>query len=340
MTADNITIVVPLDLKRRSISLVSRIVRLAEACGPAGMRLVIGHADRSTIYDKRLIQFTRRHSHVKVLSTPEPSQLPNLSRLRNIAAEAADDGVLLFLDADIAPDIGVFQALAKQVFEGSPFAMAPCLYLSDAGTRRLKGGTPLPTIIKNSLSFSPFEFMHWAFPSSVMAMRREDFFKVDGFYEGYIGHGYEDFDFMLRLALQKKLVTPSFDLLVDRPYRAPLLAEGFRSALGALCLPNLLQGNVAAHLFHPRDSMEGYYGQRQINAKLFHERMGNHLASLDTPLPSLSIPPMVSAFFEECAKHAIAPAKYYALFDDRPRHLLARTPWLKRMGKHLMRRFA
>jgi hypothetical protein len=162
---------------------------------------------------------------------------------------------------------------------------------------------------------------------------------LGGFHEGYTGHGYEDFDFMLRFALKKQLLEPSPDLLIDRPYRAPLLAEGFRGALGTLCLPNLFQGHIATHLFHHRDSTEDYYAQRTANAHLFSQRMTKLLVDLSVSSLSPPVPPMVSAFYRECKLHGIAPIKFSALFDARPRHLLVKKPWFKRMERHLSELF-
>src|SRR3546814_10969669 len=109
-------------------------------------------------------------------------------------------------------------------------------------------------------------------PSSVVALRRADYMEVGGFHEHYEGHGYEDHDFLLRYALAKRVVAPDVSLLIDRPYRAPLLSEGFRAALGQLCVGNLLDGHVAFHLFHDRDSADPYQRCRFDNAAFFQSR--------------------------------------------------------------------
>ncbi|PQA83789.1 hypothetical protein C5F52_04795 [Limnohabitans sp. TS-CS-82] len=339
MNSFRVTIVTPLDLKRRAKGLTERMTHLAEVSSKAGFDLVIGSTDRGISTNEPVKQLMRHHSQVTVIFEPEDSELPNLARLRNIAAQAASGEVLLFLDADIAPDIDLFQSLAQQVMQGSSLAMAPCIYLSEQGTRRHATGTPLNKIIQECLNFSPADVIHWALPSSVMAMRREDFLELGGFHEGYTGHGYEDFDFMLRFALRKQLLEPSPDLLIDRPYRAPLLAEGFRGALGALCLHNLLQDNIATHLFHDRDNTEDYYVGRTANALLFRECMTKLLVDLNASSSVSSVPLMVSAFYRECKLQGIAPTKFNALFDARPRHLLVKKPWFKRMERNVSRLF-
>lgn len=331
--------IIPLDLKRRSSQLIDRVLDLIKLTRSENTRIFIGHADHSLSQDEELKNIAYRNAHVVLVSQLAGSTAANLARLRNIAAQEAGGDVLLFLDADIAPDIDLFQSLAQQVMQGSPLAMAPCIYLSEQGTRRHATGTPPNKIIQECLNFSAADVMHWAIPSSVMAMRRQDFLELGGFHEGYTGHGYEDFDFMLRFALRKQLLEPSPDLLIDRPYRAPLLAEGFRGALGALCLPNLLQGNIATHLFHDRDNTEDYYARRTANALLFRERMTKLLVHLNASSSVSSVPLMVSAFYRLCKLQGIAPTKFNALFDARPRHLLVKKPWFKRIERIVSRLF-
>lgn len=320
--AEKVSLLTPLDLKRRPASLFFRIIKLAQVSGAAGFGLIIGHADRGSVYDVRLKRVMQRYSHVKIVTQERVDALPNLALLRNIAAHAAGAGVLVFLDADIEPDVKLFRSLADQVRKGVPLAMAPCIYLSQQGTQALAQGTGVEIIIQSALEYSPINVTHWALPSSVMALQQSDFFALGGFFEGFRGHGYEDFDFMIRFALAKHMIKPSQSLLIDRTYRAPLLAEGFRAELGVLCLANLLLGNVAVHLFHERDNEDAYYVQRNANAQLFRQRISMLLEETPIDAPSRSLSAMIIEFFEECRRQLIDPAHFYALFDARPRHLL------------------
>jgi predicted glycosyltransferase involved in capsule biosynthesis len=316
------SIIIPLDLSRRPSSLFARIVKLAHATATAGLRLIIGHANRGSVYDGRLGQMMREHPHVAVVEQRDVGRLTNLALLRNLAANEAEEGVLIFLDADIDPNTSLFNNLAAQVISGAPLAMAPCLYLSQEGTQALASGFRLDAILQSALNFSPSYVTHWALPSSVMAIHRSDFRSIDGFFEGYHGHGYEDFDFITRLALAKQLIKPSPYFLMDRTYRAPFLSEGFRGELGVLCLANLLLGNVAAHLFHERDNHDAYYIQRTANAELFQQRAATLLGKCTMRAPLNPFPTMVAAFYEECQRQSVDPSRFHALFDARPRHLL------------------
>lgn len=330
------SILIPLDLTRRT-DLAGRALRLASVAGEAGFNLVIAHADRSSVHDRQFKAKLAQYDDVRIVSVEAGNVTPNLARLRNEGMRAIDDDIVLLLDADIDPDANLFHALVGQVKAGAPLAMAPCLYLSKQGTRALHLGKSKSEIIASSLAFAPDFALHWAIPSSVMALRRSDYLAVGGFCEGYEGHGYEDLDFMLRLALATGLAAPSASLLIDRPYRAPLLAEGFRGRLGTLCLANLLDGQIALHLFHERDDAEPYYRRRQDNAKLFHDHVKALVCNPPEGERSDAIPPMIEAFYTECLRRGVNPANYHALFDARPRHMLCRRPLYSRLWRDLRR---
>ncbi len=316
-----VTVVTPLDLSRRADGLTTRLLALAEAISSAGWQLVVGHADNNSVHDRWLAAEFEGKAGVELASMKVRRGMANLARLRNIAVERAANSILLFLDADIHPDVALFRTLAEQASAGLPLAMAPCVYLSDAGTQFLCDGGKLEDIVESALSFEPKYVMHWAMPSSVMALSTEDYRAIGGFDEQYEGHGYEDLDFMLRFALAKGMVEESADLLVDRTYRAPLLSEGFRSALSPICMDNLLKGNVALHLFHGKDKEEPYHQRRADNASVFQE----HFSYLnDCPGPSVGTPQLVAEFYSACERLGKNPSDFFALFDARPRNMLKR----------------
>lgn len=317
----DLSIIMPIDLSRRAHELTDRLLAIADVAKDADWQLVLGHADRNNAEDRELKLATYGQPHIRLAGDGATKKVANLARLRNLAVAEADGNTLLFLDADIMPDRQLFEALAKQVRDGAKLAMAPCIYLSEAGTTEIMAGLDKGSIIEGALEFSPKLVMHWAMPSSVMALKKEDYLAQSGFFEGFAGHGYEDLEFMLRFSLAHKLIDRFASLSVDRPYRAPLLAEGFRGALATICLPNLFDGNVAMHLYHPKDGAEKYYKRRTSNAELFQKRIA-HLE--DANPDDHNVPALIRTFFEECNSRKIDPARYYALFDARPRFMMKR----------------
>jgi len=328
------SVLTPLDFGRRPHSLFERVRKLAIALHEADIQLVIGHAARGGPFDDRLHHELGGMRNVRIASEPAGLNASNLSRLRNNAAALADGDIILLLDADIFPDIPLFRALAAQVRENRPMVVAPCLYLSSEGTARIEKGEDKAFFIESALAFQPDWVLHWAIPSSVIALPRADYHAIGGFCEEYEGYGYEDFDFMLRLAFEKGVLQADASLLFDRPYRAPLLSQGFRAALGQLCMSTLMDDLIAIHLFHEKDQDEDYYRSRTDNGELFRNRFA-WLSSQESG--KRSMPPVLTAFYEECARRDEDPLRYQALFDGRPRYLLKRRPYASRLWRQFRR---
>lgn len=327
-----VSIVVIIDLLNHPSDLISRLKKICFTLASTEFKLVVCHRNRSTKFDQELTDFFYMFNTTNVNFFSVILDEPNieLSKLRNLAVEQVKTEFVLLIDLDIYPDITLFKNLAEKVLKGDKFSIAPCIYLTNKGSRPARS-LKKEDLVERCMNFSDDIYMHWAIPSSVMAFRKDDFLSIGGFFEGYLGHGYEDFDFMIRLACHHGALSKTSQLLIDRPYRACLLSEGFRSSLGALCIDNLLEGNIAFHLYHPKDKHSEYYKQRVNNALIFNERM-QQLITNNRPSSKSDkqtfVPPLVSTFFQECQRRNIEPSKYYALFDARPRYLLRlRSKW-------------
>lgn len=334
-----ISIIIPIDLRYRSKDITKRLIKFCRQIITPEFRLIISHANRGTQADVNLRKKIENLNTVNIryIESYPKTDLPELARLRNQAMTSVDTKIVILVDVDIFPDIELFRTLANQASGSGKLAMAPCLYLTYLGNHLLEQGK-VKTIIDSSLSFSGKYTQHWAIPSSVIACSKDDFLEAGGFFENYIGHGYEDFDFLLRLAKINKLISPTENLLEDRTYRAPLLSEGFRSFLGCLCIDNLLDGNIAFHLYHPKDKLSEYYNQRTKNSDIFTQRLRDLIQDSDSIYQSNNdniLPPLILKFFIECHKRNINPSKYHALFDARPRYLLRPRSIWKRL-KNLM----
>jgi predicted glycosyltransferase involved in capsule biosynthesis len=322
-------IVTIVDLVQRDHQLLKRISSLAAALADTEFELVIGHADRGRSVDCELSLRMSAFDGVKLVSVKPAGVHQELSRLRNVAVAAAHAPILVLADVDIYPDLAMFRSLVRAVASGDALAMAPCVYLTEAGSRLINKESGANFVIRSALDFSREFVLHWAVPSSVMAFRRADFDALGGFCEAYIGHGYEDFDFMFRLASSVGLICPSTALLADVPYKAPLLSVGFRSALGRLCISNLLGNNIAFHMHHEKYRQSEYQMRRQANAMIFHQRLKGWLGSCsDQGGGYSSTVGLIDYFFQECIRLDVDPSRYFALFDARPRHLLnSATGW-------------
>lgn len=317
-------IVTLVDLSSRSTDLLNRTRSLISALTGTEFNLTIGHLDRGLPADNELKKIIKNvnYANVKIISVPPKMNGIELSRLRNVAVESIGADKFLLVDLDIYPDTRLFRTLLDLVSDIQPLVIAPCIYLTAYGNKLVEKNKK-EYVIASSLHYSGDCVLHWAIPSSVMAVRKKDFIAIGGFHEEYCGHGYEDFDFMLHLALQRGLIKPSTNLLIDRTYRAPMLSCGFRAALGHLCIGNLLDGNIAFHLHHKKDKHSSYYQRRIKNAEIFQERVKNLLDQQSNLTSEDNRVRIIQHFFVECEKRGVDPTKFYSLFDARPRHLIA-----------------
>ncbi len=334
-----IAVVTLVDFGQRSNQLLERLSALSKALAGAEFSITVGHADRNTGIDRELKRRfnSSEFSHVRLVSVRPQSEDVELARLRNIAMQEVSEEIVLILDVDIYPDIDLLRALINAVIAGDALAMAPCIYLSSFATKLLGDTEDVKLVLECALVNPYNSIMHWALPSSVMAFRRSDYWAVGGFYEAYRGHGYEDFDFMLRLALGRDVIKPSDDILIDRTYRAPLLASGFRAELGRLCIPNLLDGNIAIHLHHEKDNNSSYQKRREKNAEIFSQRIRDCLGSKVLIPSDEDVPGIIKDFFGECKRRGVSPDKFHTLFDTTPRYQVNRKPWWKRLNCALPR---
>lgn len=332
-------IVTLVDFSQRPDQLLRRLIVLGEVLKGTEFSLTIGHADRNTSADIALKALFKQGSlaSARLASISPEGANVELARLRNAAVALVHEDIVLMIDVDIYPDLRIFRSLVSKVTPEQRISIAPCIYLSLAGTKVIAREGGDKKIIESALCFSPELVLHWAMPSSVMAFMRKDCWAIGGFFEGYSGHGYEDFDFMLRLAVYAKMVSPSLDILRDETYRAPMLATGFRSELAILCLPNLLEGCIAFHQFHKKDHNSSYQKRRSINSKIFQNRVLQLVQDKENISTNDPVPNLIKVFFAECKRRGVDPLRFYALFDARPRYLLSRPPFLMRVISALRR---
>ena len=164
---------------------------------PNNIELVIGHNDKNTFYDFLLKSISKK-SNIVLVSTSIKSELTNNSTLRNIAVEKASSDVIFLMDVDIWFDIKLYKDCANLVrTEEKPFVMLPCIYLTDKGSKTIEK-LQREKMFEKLISFRRDLFQHIASPSSVIFLKKTDYSKIGGFDEKFVGHGYEDFDFIVR----------------------------------------------------------------------------------------------------------------------------------------------
>ncbi|EIX8705493.1 capsular biosynthesis protein, partial [Escherichia coli] len=169
---------------------------------------------------------------------------------------------------------------------------------------------------KRYFDFSRKEFLHLASPSSITILKSESYKKIHGFDESFQGHGYEDFDFLIRLYNHHFLSKLKSDFLIDKPCHSPLFTTGFRKYLGEYCLDILLQKDLALHLYHDKKHNDSYYSAREENYRIFRDKYKNAISDechYDTTL--------LLSFIQRCIDRGDDIRDYSIYFDNKPGHV-------------------
>lgn len=313
------TAIVPIDLVSRADDIVGKAVLLAKAFSAYGAAIVFAHNDRRGAADKKFVQAlsVARYPGVVVVSSNFYDGVVNPALLRNVAAPQVQTPVMLLLDVDIFADMDLFQFYADSVGRSAPFSMLPCLYLTKLGTKKVLAGELTPSTLKAEyFEFSRKYFLHLASPSSIIFMSTPAYHEIGGFDERFSGHGYEDFDFMVRLAVHYKVIEKPDDFMVNIVARSPLFVQGYRRELGRLVIPSLIKKDLVYHLHHERGERGDYSTQRRRNFELFKSK-NEHCSDSSTRQDKT----LLTAFICAVSELGLDVADYGIYFDNKPGHV-------------------
>lgn len=306
----DLTVITTLDLTQRPIQLIIRLIRLKKKIEKDFYFLIV-HADRNNFYDKLVKKIFKKEKNF--LSIKFKGETVCNSFLRNVGAKKIKTKYLIFCDIDIFPDINLFNKLYKKATI-EDVSIAPCLYLNKKGTREIFKLKKTSKILDIYFRGDTTLIKHLAIPSSLFCISVDFFNSLLGFDEKYIGHGYEDFDFLTKIYLYKKIKIKT-NFLIDKTYISPLFSIGFRAELGKLCIDNLIEENIAIHLYHKKRKKDIYYRSRKLNAMYFFKK--NRENKLLNIIKSDRCKyPLLVYFYDRCKKLNKDIAKYSVLFND------------------------
>lgn len=314
-----LTAIIPLDLKTRKIDIINRAVRFAKHAEKNNYSIVFGHNDRKTIWDNYLKKRLSKFKNVLLNSVHQNSNNINTSSLRNHAFAKVTTKYLLIIDVDIFPDETLLNKYVNKLVEddNNHFYILPCLYLTKYGSSLLCSKKDSIESIKNRyFSFSRKEFLHLASPSSITIMKSSSYYHMNGFDEKYNGHGYEDFDFLLRLGKHHQKIKENQDLLSKDNSRSPLFAIGFKKHIGRLCLEALIEKDIFFHIYHKKEKNDKYYQSRKNNYEYFSKKFGSGFT--ETPIHS---PDLINEFITICISRGLEPSNYSIIFENKPGHI-------------------
>lgn len=273
------------------------------------VEIVFGHNDRGGMFDKYLKKITKK-SNVRLISGKFYTRLICQSLLRNRAVEQCSSEFIYLMDADCLFDEELSDGCISDIKNNkTPFIILSCLYLSRKGSREIFKYTR-EEMFDKYIAFRKDLYLHLASPSANIFMKKTDYFNIGGFDEEFIGHGGEDFEFMIKLALYKNVIKPTKDLMLNKFYKAPLLSEGFRKYLSFSGLPYFFDKKIVFHLHHNRSKLRGYFKQYHKNSNLLQEKIKFN-SNLEESGESLI------EFYEQlCKKYNVSIDKYSVLFDS------------------------
>jgi len=306
-----LSIIIPIDLSRRGKDILNRIILIIELAKTTNYNIIFGHNDRNTDLDKEFKNIINKNENVYLSSFKDINI--NLSKLRNEAFKLVSTEYLLLLDIDIYLDTDTINKMLQRVKENKTFDMLPCVYLGEKATKRYisKKSNSNQLLERYFKDINYYEdIMHIAIPSSIILLKSEDYNKLKGFDENFIGHGYEDFDFMIRLSLLYNRIQTNADLLSDKTYKSPMNSIGFRSELGKLTISNIIEKNYMFHLFHKKENQEDYYLKREINKKVFEKKLKEIISGKERTKT------LLEAFQDECIKSDNNIKNYEALICE------------------------
>ena len=266
----SIDIVTTFDGVNRRFQLIKRLNGFLKELEKCNLKVVIGIQLRDKIDERIVTYFSRKYPNAKFACDYKKTESIGNSKLRNLAINASNAEYLIFIDLDIYPD----KDLIERIIGGlgsKKLVIYPCVYLTKEGTKLFLKEKQVSNVRSWLRGFRVRYVQHLAIPSSIVILPRVVAKAVGGFDENYVGHGYEDFDFMIRVDefVSGKRYS-SFDL-IDEPYNSPIFSIGFRHRLGMYCWENLKAGDFFVHLWHSRSQTK--QGDRSVNKRYFEEKL-------------------------------------------------------------------
>jgi len=313
-----LTAIIPIDLSYRAPDIIEKAKRIIECAQKNNFLIRFGHNDQGTAKDREFKNLVSRHECCHNVSAVFYTEKINTSVLRNRAFDGTETEFLILLDVDIWPDYSIIEKYLNNLVQNqSPFEILPCLYLTKFGSKALTTSKASISELKEKFfNYSRKEFLHLASPSSITLLRSIDYERIGGFDEDYAGHGYEDFDFLIRLADAHNMLAAGRDFLHDRSARSPLFSVGFRRSLGELCIHKLIEKDFVFHIYHEKSNPKDYSNDRLSNYNIFKQKHA-HRTSEWSP-PDLTL---ISSFANTCQAEKHDIHNLSILYDNKPGHI-------------------
>lgn len=251
----NIDVLVPIDFERSIFQLLWHMRRISRETSEAGLRIVFSINNRGLIPITAIRRFVNSENAVFV--EEKYTGNVNRSRLRNRGLKACGEKVFLS-DVDITYEKTLLDWIKQQ--SNREFLMIPCLYQAKYSKNIDLRIATLRQLRRN--------FSHIAIPSSLILINNG----VTEFDENFIGHGYEDFDFIIQYLLKSRLIRKDEITIKNDIYESFLQVDGLRLVLSRFAIDAIKDGRFAKHIHHKRGNLKKYKTERSNNLKYFQRK--------------------------------------------------------------------
>ncbi|MFG5126555.1 capsular polysaccharide export protein, LipB/KpsS family [Campylobacter lari] len=215
-------------------------------------------------------------------------------KCRNLGASFANSDVVMFLDVDCYFSTRTLELILqlidiKNISQNiNEFLVLPVVYLSKEGSEFIytQEKDLWDGLIKNDLIGGKREWIKfYSLVSSSVVLNKHKFLILGGNNEQFVGHSYEDFDFLARLlysgVIFKKI--PQNLCYDDKNWNISNF-KGFRAWFSLLGYEMSFHGIYMYHFYHDEPNQNNYLGNRFQNHRKFYDNLKN--------LKNYSIPPL------------------------------------------------
>lgn len=216
----------------------------------------------------------------------------SLGECRNLGVINANSDVIMFLDVDYVLSKKSLESILELIdiktinTNPNSFLILPCIFLNENSLQELKQYDLAlwDNIIKHDMLFER-KYLKFLTPaSSTIIMNRFKFLELGGNDKEFIGHGYEDFDLMMRV-LKNCAVFEAIPNNLEFDYRNWSFNDykGFRALFALVGNEAIHYGIYLYHLWHIEPNQNGYLDNREINHHKFYQGLKNYKDIFDYP---------------------------------------------------------
>ncbi|EAH8848410.1 glycosyltransferase [Campylobacter lari] len=287
-----LSIIIPFGLSKERIYIKERVVQ--KACEfKSDDKVEYIFVEGYSSLENDLKYLIEKNGHI-YLKDESQNDFFSQGKCRNLGISFAKSDVAMFLDVDCYFSVRSLELILqlidiKNISQNiNEFLVLPVIYLSKKGSEFIytQEKDLWDGLIKNDLIGGKREWIKfYSLVSSSVILNKYKFLSLGGYSEAFIGHSYEDFDFLARLIysaveFQK---TPKA-LPYDEANWDLSSFKGFRAWFSLLGEEMSFHGVYMYHFYHDEPNQNDYMSNRRKNHKLFYKNLFNiknyHLAPL------------------------------------------------------------